>query len=245
MVHGYACITHRGNQVVSGLALNILVSGLTAVLGIAWFARGGRTPQLPGDARFLPLEWPGASALREVPGLGADLQRAPERPQPDRLPRLPGRAGGGVGAVPHALRVAPACLRRESALGGHGGHLGASDCATGALLCTGVACGVAGTYLSLAQSAGFINDMTAGKGLHRACRADFRQVASGARDVRLPAVRLPGRGGHPAAGGGRSRHRGGAGTARAGAALRADRGACWPGSSAGRFRRGALGPAPT
>ena len=71
MVHGYACITHRGNQVVSGLALNILVSGLTAVLGIAWFAQGGRTPQLPGEARFLPLEWPGAAALREVPGLGA------------------------------------------------------------------------------------------------------------------------------------------------------------------------------
>ena len=71
LVHGYACITHRGNQVVSGLALNILVSGLTAVLGVAWFARGGRTPQLPGEARFLPLEWPGAAALREVPGLGA------------------------------------------------------------------------------------------------------------------------------------------------------------------------------
>ena len=33
-----------------------------------------------------------------------------------------------------------------------------------ALVCTGVLCGVAGTYLSLAQSAGFINDMTAGKG---------------------------------------------------------------------------------
>ena len=33
-----------------------------------------------------------------------------------------------------------------------------------ALLCAGVACGVAGTYLSVAQSAGFINDMTAGKG---------------------------------------------------------------------------------
>ena len=71
LVHGYACITHRGNQVVSGVALNILVSGLSAVLGIAWFSEGGRTPQLPGEARFLPLEWPGAGALREVPGLGA------------------------------------------------------------------------------------------------------------------------------------------------------------------------------
>ncbi len=28
LVHGYACITHHGNQVVSGMALNILVAGL-------------------------------------------------------------------------------------------------------------------------------------------------------------------------------------------------------------------------
>ena len=28
MVHGFACITNRGNQVVSGMALNIMVAGL-------------------------------------------------------------------------------------------------------------------------------------------------------------------------------------------------------------------------
>ena len=42
LVHGFACITHRGNQVVSGLAINILASGLTVVLGIAWFSQGGQ-----------------------------------------------------------------------------------------------------------------------------------------------------------------------------------------------------------
>jgi simple sugar transport system permease protein len=41
LVHGYACITQKGNQVVSGIALNILASGLTIVLGNAWFHRGG------------------------------------------------------------------------------------------------------------------------------------------------------------------------------------------------------------
>ena len=29
LLHGFACITHRGNQIVSGVAVNILASGLT------------------------------------------------------------------------------------------------------------------------------------------------------------------------------------------------------------------------
>src|SRR6476646_3808020 len=37
LLHGFACITHRGNQVVSGVAINILAAGLTVVLGTAWF----------------------------------------------------------------------------------------------------------------------------------------------------------------------------------------------------------------
>src|SRR5262245_54961631 len=46
LAHGFACITHQGNQVVSGMALNITISGLTAVLGYAWFREGGQTPLL-------------------------------------------------------------------------------------------------------------------------------------------------------------------------------------------------------
>ena len=163
LVHGYACITHRGNQVVSGVALNILVSGLSAVLGVAWFAEGGRTPQLPGEARFLPLEWPGADALRDVPGLGA----------------LYGELLSGHNlivyiaflAVPVAafvlyrtrfgLRLRAAGENPESA---DTAGIAVSGLRYRALLCTGVACGLAGTYLSLAQSAGFIRDMSAGKG---------------------------------------------------------------------------------
>ena len=40
MVHGFACITHRGNQVVSGMALNIMVAGLGPTLAEAWFQPG-------------------------------------------------------------------------------------------------------------------------------------------------------------------------------------------------------------
>src|ERR1041384_7891763 len=67
LLHGYACITHNGNQVVSGVAINILAAGLTIVFGIAWFKQGGQTPPLPADARFMPGVWPGASALRDLP----------------------------------------------------------------------------------------------------------------------------------------------------------------------------------
>ena len=31
LLHGFACITHRGNQIVSGVAINIMASGLTVV----------------------------------------------------------------------------------------------------------------------------------------------------------------------------------------------------------------------
>jgi simple sugar transport system permease protein len=37
LLHAYACVTHKGNQVVSGMAINILVAGLGPTLAIAWF----------------------------------------------------------------------------------------------------------------------------------------------------------------------------------------------------------------
>src|SRR5258706_2582517 len=33
-LHGFACVTHRGDQVVSRMAINIIASRLTVVLGI-------------------------------------------------------------------------------------------------------------------------------------------------------------------------------------------------------------------
>ena len=70
LLHGYACITHAGNQVVSGMALNIVVAGLTVVVGNAWFQRGGQTPQLAGDARFTPIDLPFAVTLENTPEIG-------------------------------------------------------------------------------------------------------------------------------------------------------------------------------
>ncbi|MEI8634354.1 hypothetical protein P4S72_24550 [Vibrio sp. PP-XX7] len=47
LLHGFASITHKGDQVVSGMAINILAAGLTVTLGRYWFSQGGQTPRYP------------------------------------------------------------------------------------------------------------------------------------------------------------------------------------------------------
>src|SRR6478609_201475 len=71
LVHGFAVITNRGDQIVSGVALNFVAAGLTVVLGQAWFGQGGRTPQITGEGRFTPIILPGVDAMREIPFIGS------------------------------------------------------------------------------------------------------------------------------------------------------------------------------
>ncbi|HSG54134.1 MAG TPA: ABC transporter permease, partial [Paracoccaceae bacterium] len=66
-LHGLASITFRGNQLISGVAINFLASGLTVLIAQSIFAQGGRTPSLSGDARFNAIEFPGAlSRMRDI-----------------------------------------------------------------------------------------------------------------------------------------------------------------------------------
>jgi simple sugar transport system permease protein len=146
LLHGLACITYRGNQVVSGVAINILASGLTVVLGNAWFARGGQTPALetPGQ-RLTPIFFRSAGdnilmyvALLSVPLTWWIVTRT----------RF-GLRLRAVGEMPIAVDTAGISvpwLRYRAVL-----------------LC-GLLSGLAGTYLSIAQNAGFGRDMTAGQG---------------------------------------------------------------------------------
>src|SRR6478609_5788029 len=74
LVHGFACVTHRGDQVVSGVAINMVAAGLTVVLGIAWFAQGGQTPPVDAAVRLTGLSSayaePGAGWFNAVIGHG-------------------------------------------------------------------------------------------------------------------------------------------------------------------------------
>jgi ABC-type uncharacterized transport system permease subunit len=163
LVHGFACITHHGNQVVSGMALNIMVSGLTAVLGNAWFQQGGQTPLLPPGGRFAPIQLPGAHALAGVPGLGV-LYR---------------EVVSGHNVLVYAAAVAVAVVAwlvyrtrfglRLRAVGESPGAVDTAGISVAgtryrALVAGGVLCGFSGAYLSIAHNAAFIRDMSAGKG---------------------------------------------------------------------------------
>ncbi len=67
MIHALASINFRGNQIISGVALNFLAAGFTVFLGHAWFRRGGTTPNLRPDERFSNIELPFAAEFGQVP----------------------------------------------------------------------------------------------------------------------------------------------------------------------------------
>ncbi|TIT82338.1 MAG: ABC transporter permease, partial [Mesorhizobium sp.] len=163
MVHGFASITHRGNQIVSGVAINFVAAGSTIILGQAWFQQGGRTPALQPGERFEAIIWPGAEAVRDVPILG---------------PIYAELISGHSILVYFAFAMVPftwwALFRtrfglRMRAVGENPAAVDTAGISVAwlryrALICTGILTGVAGAYLSMVQNGGFVKDMTAGKG---------------------------------------------------------------------------------
>jgi simple sugar transport system permease protein len=163
LVHGFACVTHRGDQVVSGMALNITVSGLTPVLGYAWFKEGGQTPLLGAEARFGAIELPAVGVLGHVPILGIVYREVVSGH--NVLVYLAAAAVPVVSWVVHGTRFG----LRVRAVGESPGAVdtaGISVSATryAALVVSGVLCGLSGAYLSIAHHASFIRDMSAGRG---------------------------------------------------------------------------------
>lgn len=163
LLHGYACVTHAGNQVVSGMALNIVVAGLTVVVGNAWFQRGGQTPQLTGDARFAPIDLPFAATLEGVPVIGALYSEIISGH--NILVYIAAAAVPLVGWFIYRTRFG----LRLRAVGENPAAVDTAGISVSAmryqaLMIGGVLCGLSGAYLSIAHNAGFIRDMSAGKG---------------------------------------------------------------------------------
>lgn len=163
MLHGFATITHRGDQIVSAVAINILAAGLTIILGLAWFHMGGVTPSLANDERFLSITLPGVDFINHIPVIGTIYREL--------------LSGHNI-LVYFAFLVVPLVwwvvfrTRFGLRLRAVGENPAAVDTAGlsvtkiryKALLVGGVLCGIAGAYISTAHNAQFTRDMTAGLG---------------------------------------------------------------------------------
>ena len=167
LLHGFACITHRGDQIVSSVALNIIAAGLAPVLGLVWFGLGGRTPDVVPAARFTALFPDAANAVLEWPVVGRVLGPL-LRELVLRHDALVWLAFALVPAVWWLLYRTRFGLRLRAV-----GEIPAMVDAAGisvtrlryiAVMLAGALCGVAGAYLTLAQNASFTPNMTAGRG---------------------------------------------------------------------------------
>lgn len=164
MMHALVSVTYNGNQLISGMAVNTIASGITPVLGLAWFQQGGNSPQLDDAARFHEITLPFAERLADVPVIGPFYSGLISGHSIlvylTFLVVLPlviwvvyqsrfGLRLRAVGENPHAADTAGISVARVRYL---------------ALLCNGMLCGMAGTFLSVYQTGSFIKEMTAGKG---------------------------------------------------------------------------------
>jgi len=163
LIHGYASIDQRANQIVSGTAINMVADGMTALIGNAMFSQGGRTPQLPATALFNPIDLPFAESFGTVPVIGSiyrHLISGHDLITYCAFAFVPltywalyrtrfGLRLRAVGENPAAVDTAGISVRglRYSAV----------------IIC-GVLVGMSGVYLSVAQAAYFQPHMSAGKG---------------------------------------------------------------------------------
>jgi general nucleoside transport system permease protein len=163
MLHGYACVSHRGDQVVMGMAITMTAAGLTVVLGIAWFAMGGQTPPLPESVRLHPLLGGAGTALAALPLVGPLIGIG-----------LLGHNAFVYGALGLVAVVGWLLFRtrfglRLRAAGENPAMVDAAGVSVlklryAALGLNGVLAALAGSYLVLALNPSFIPNMTAGRG---------------------------------------------------------------------------------
>jgi len=163
MLHGYACVSHRGDQVVLGMAITMTAAGLTVVLGIAWFKQGGQTPPLPDAVRLGPL-FPGLmEAVKGVALVGPVVALG-----------LLGHdafvyAAFALVALVWWLLYRTRFGLRLRATGENPAMVDAAGVSVlkmryQALALNGVLSALAGAYLVMAQNPSFIPNMTAGRG---------------------------------------------------------------------------------
>jgi len=206
LLHGIAAIAAGGDQIVSGMALNLIAAGATPSLASAWFGQRGTTPPLPAGARFGPITLPLAQSLGEIPIFGrvyTTIISGHSLPVYLAWLAVPltafmlartrfGLRLRAVGESPEAVDAAGLSIVRLR---------------FAALAINGALCGFAGVCLSMAQGNGFLRDMSAGRGYLALAALIFGKwrpwpvlgacllfAAADASQARLQGVVLPGLG---------------------------------------------------
>jgi simple sugar transport system permease protein len=135
-LHALACVKYRADQVVAGIAINLLVVGVTRFFLNLLFDSSSNSPRVPGFAGFFsnPLIWLGILAL---PIVGWTLHRT-----------VFGLRLRAVGEHPDAALSVGVAVRKVRYL---------------AVAMSGVLAGLGGAYLALDQHQ-FSDEMTAGRG---------------------------------------------------------------------------------
>lgn len=194
LIHGIASITFRGNQLISGVAINFLASGTTVVIGENWFGLGGRTPQLQNGAELSKLSKPFVDWVHGIPGVGQFydwIAKSGPRFQDIDLPFAEALKDVPVlGPIynevisGHSILVYVGLLAvlgtwwllfrtrfglRLRAVGENPESVDTAGVSVirlrySAVLIAGVLCGLAGTYLATGLAAGFVKEMSAGRG---------------------------------------------------------------------------------
>ena len=156
LIHAVASITFRANQVVVGMAINILFFGVPPLMSGALFQSTGSTPQLPRE-QTLP-DW-NIPLIKSVPVLSQLLSwhkpivlfalvMAPVTYYILFRTRF-GLRLRAVGENPEAADTAGVSVTRMRYAG---------------VMLSGVLAGVGGAYLSIGQNSLFTRNMTAGRG---------------------------------------------------------------------------------
>jgi simple sugar transport system permease protein len=136
-VHAVACIRFRADQVVTGTAINILMTGIPALVSGAFFLSSGSTPQIPRED-LIPWTPIVLAFLVLVPLTYYVLYYTPFG--------LRLRAVGENPAAADAAGVSVPWMRYT------------------AVIISGALAGVGGAYLSIGQSSLFTRNMTSGRG---------------------------------------------------------------------------------
>lgn len=163
LLHSYACVTHRGDQVVFGVGITMTAAGLSVVLGIAWFAQGGQTPPLAEAVRLQGWFGDAGSLVAQLPWVGRALAIGlfGHNLMVYGTLALVGAVGWLLLGTRFGLRLRAA---GENPAMVEAAGVSVSRLRYQALALNGVLSALAGAYLVLAQNPGFIPNMTAGRG---------------------------------------------------------------------------------